>query len=295
MGTTGLADPAPVAQTFFIDPDVKALYKLDGILAVVDAKHCLEHLREEKPEGVENESVEQVAFADRILLNKTDLVAEEELLEVEGVLRSINATAGITRTQHGVIDPKLFLNLSSFSLARVMEMDPEFLSEGEHSHDMRVSTCSATFEGELNIGLLQQWIDELKLTKGKDLFRYKGILAVKGLDPKFVFQGVHMICSCALLPGQFWAPAEKRTCTFVFIGRDLDKEALINGFQKCKVTEELRFKVGDAVEARTKEGWVRGTILKTWQEGNPYRIELSNRMKVWGPVDSDAFVRSVAA
>merc|ERR1719313_521963 len=100
--TTGLADPAPVAQTFFMDPDVKALYKLDGILAVVDAKHCLEHLHEEKPAGVENESVEQVAFADRILLNKIDLVSEDELAAVEAMLKEINCTAEILRAEKSV-------------------------------------------------------------------------------------------------------------------------------------------------------------------------------------------------
>merc|ERR1719174_3616183 len=115
-------------------------------------------------------------------------------------------------------------------------MDAEFLSEdAEHSHDQRVSTCSAVFDGELHIAQLQEWIDELKLTKGADLFRYKGILAVRGMDQKFAFQGVHMTCSCAVLPGQAWAPEEKRTCSFVFIGRDLDKEALVAGFQQCRV------------------------------------------------------------
>merc|ERR1719506_2270078 len=134
--TTGLADPAPVAQTFFVDDDLKKTYTLDGIITVVDAKHILEHLEEEKPEGVENESVEQVAFADRIVLNKTDLVTEEELAEVVKQIKGINATADVVKTQNSELDPKLFCNISAFSLDRVKEMDPEFLNtDGEHQHD----------------------------------------------------------------------------------------------------------------------------------------------------------------
>jgi G3E family GTPase len=303
--TTGLADPAPVAQTFFADDEVSKIYELDGIITVVDAKHCLEHLQEEKPEGVENESVEQVAFADRIILNKIDLVAESELTAVEEFLRSINAAAEITRTQNSSIDPGKLINTKSFKLDRVLEMDPEFLSaDGEHQHDLRVTTCSSTFEGELNLGMLRQWIGELIRTKGTDLFRYKGILAVKGFDKKFVFQGVHMIFTAAMLDGQSWKPEETRACTFVFIGRDLEKESLVSGIQKCKVVNELRFKRGDRVKARLELGWdkddlesavwKKGRILKTWDEGNPYLIELENNEKshVWGPIDTDDFVRA---
>jgi G3E family GTPase len=293
--TTGLADPAPVAQTFFVDEKVRDMYQLDGIITVVDAKHCLEHLNEEKPEGVENEAVEQVAFADRIILNKIDLVTEEELAEVEKKVRSINSAVDITRAQNSVVDPAKLINISAFSLDRVTEMDPEFLNtDGEHQHDSSVSTCSSTFEGELNMGLLQNWIGELMRTKGTDLFRYKGILAVKGMDQKFVFQGVHMLFAQQTLDGQFWKQGETRKNTFVFIGRNLDKESLIAGFQQCKVTNDLRFKVGDDVKARTGQGWVAGKIIRIWDEGNPYRIEIQdrNRTNVWGPVDSDDFVRA---
>merc|ERR1719353_2814698 len=125
--TTGMADPAPVAQTFFVDPEVAKLYKLDGILTVVDAKHIVEHLKEEKPEGVENESVEQVAFADRIILNKCDLVSEEELEAVKKEVQTINSSAEIIPTTYSQIDPAKFCNIGAFNLDRVLEMDPEFL------------------------------------------------------------------------------------------------------------------------------------------------------------------------
>jgi hypothetical protein len=174
-------------------------------------------------------------------------------------------------------------------------VDPQFLSEEGTNHDKRISTCSATFDGEVNLAMLQQWLKHLTQMKGADLFRYKGLLAVKGMREKFVFQGVHMLFTLATVDEQFWAPTETRTCSFQFIGRDLDKAALLGGFEQCKVTEELvlRFKPGDMVEARTRNGWQLGKILRLWDAGNAYRIELCDGRKtnVWGPVDKDEFVR----
>merc|ERR1740139_63695 len=137
--TTGLADPAPVAQTFFADDFVQSKLALDGILTVVDAKHLVMHLDEEKPEGVENEAVEQVAFADRILLNKTDLVEEAELPALEERLKKINPTVQIFRTQHSKVDPKSLLGIQAFSLDQILAMDTGFLADdAEHQHDDRV-------------------------------------------------------------------------------------------------------------------------------------------------------------
>merc|ERR1719230_1161968 len=141
--TTGLADPAPVAQTFFVDEEVAAFAKLDGIVTLVDAKHVSQHLDEEKPEGVENEAVEQVAFADRLILNKTDLVDEATLAEVEAEVRKINHTVEIIKTTQSQVDPKKLINISGFSLERVLEMDPEFMNtDGDHKHDSTVSSIS---------------------------------------------------------------------------------------------------------------------------------------------------------
>ena len=292
--TTGLADPAPVAQTFFVDEKVVERYKLDGIITVVDAKHIIQHLDEEKPEDVENESVEQLAFADRVMLNKIDLVSEDELKEVESRIKSINNFAPIYRTQNSLIDPKELINIGSFDLERTLEMDPEFLdTEAEHEHDQRVTSTSARFEGELNVNKLERWIGELMRDKGEDLFRYKGVLAVKGMEQKFVFQGVHM-----LFGGDFsediglWKEGETRECRFVFIGRNLDHKALQDGLIEC-MAEELRFNVGDTIYANIGE-FAEGKILKCWDQGNPYRVEIQNDEKsnVWVPIDSDHFVRS---
>ncbi len=291
--TTGLADPAPVAQTFFVDERVTERYYLDGIVTVVDAKHIIQHLDEEKPEGIENESVEQLAFADRIMLNKIDLVDEDGLAEVESRIKSINAFAPITRTQNSIIDPNELINIGAFDLDRTLEMDPEFLdTEAEHEHDDRVTSTSYKFVGELNVNKLQAWIGKLMREQGEDLFRYKGVLAVKGMDAKFVFQGVHM-----LFGGEFseeiglWKEGEERECRFVFIGRDLDPDALQQGLMACQA-EDLRFKVGDTVYANIGE-FTKGRVLKCWDQGNPYRVEIQNeeRSNVWVPIDTDQYVR----
>ena len=290
--TTGLADPAPVAQTFFVDDDIRDKYKLDGIITVADAKHITQHLDEEKPEGVENESVEQIAFADRIMLNKIDLVSEEELKEVESKIKSINRFAPMYHTENSIIDPANLINIGSFDLEKTLEMDPEFLdTEAEHEHDERVTSTSSKFEGALNVNKLERWIGELMRDKGEDLFRYKGVLAVKGMDKKFVFQGVHMLFgggfSSEVAP---WKEGETRECRFVFIGRDLDQEELQKGLMDCKA-EELRFNVGDTVYANIGE-FTEGRILKCWDEGNPYRVEIQNaeRSNVWVPIDNNDYV-----
>ena len=290
--TTGLADPAPVAQTFFVDDEIVSKYKLDGIITVADAKHITQHLDEEKPEGVENESVEQIAFADRIMLNKIDLVSEKELEEVETKIKSINRFAPMYHTQNSIIDPANLINIGSFDLEKTLEMDPEFLdTESEHEHDDRVTSTSSKFVGALNVNKLERWIGELMQSKGEDLFRYKGVLAVKGMDRKFVFQGVHMLFgggfSSEVAP---WKEGETRECRFVFIGRNLVHEELQQGLMDCKA-EELRFNVGDTVYANIGE-FTEGRILKCWDEGNPYRVEIQNseRSNVWVPIDSNDYV-----
>ena len=292
--TTGLADPAPVAQTFFADERVSNNYYLDGIITVVDAKHIVQHLDEEKPEGVENESVEQLAFADRIMLNKIDLVSEEELGNVESRIKSINGFAPIFHTENSMIDPKELINIGAFDLERTLEMDPEFLdTEAEHEHDERVTSTSMKFEGELNVNKLEKYIGTLMRNHGENLFRYKGVLAVKGIDEKYVFQGVHMLFGGDFSPEVgLWKDGETRECRFVFIGRDLDHEALQKGLMECQA-EELRFNVGDTIYANIGE-FTEGRILKIWDQGNPYRVEIQDEEKsnVWVPIDNDDYARA---
>ena len=229
--TTGLADPAPVAQTFFVDDEMAAQLKLDAIVTVVDAKHLLPHLDEEKPEGVENEALEQLAFADRIVLNKIDLADDDELSEVESRIQEVNPLAPIIRTQHGKVNRDAILDVGAFSLDRVLADDPEFLDpDAEHQHDLTVTSVGIEVEGDLDLERLNDWLGNLLRTKGTDIFRSKGILSIAGMEERYVFQGVHMLLDGQ--PNGTWGQEERRN-RLVFIGRNLDRESLEKSFRSC--------------------------------------------------------------
>jgi G3E family GTPase len=230
--TTGLADPAPVAQTFFADEFVQQHMRLDGIITLVDAKHIIQHLDDEKPEGVENEAVEQIAFADRILLNKCDLVEEEELVEVEKRIRAINEGVAVKRCENSEVPMDFVLGIHGFSLDKIIEMDDAFLADShDHQHDNRVSSVGFDVPGEVVQQKLNSWISWLLKEKGVDLFRSKGVLAVKGMKQKFVFQAIHMLFANSQ-EGE-WKEGEERRCKMVFIGKHLDREELSKGFMQC--------------------------------------------------------------
>ena len=294
--TTGLADPAPVCQTFFVDDDIKAKYRLDSVITVADTKYILDRLNDVKPEGVENEAVEQVAFADKILLNKIDLAKDAKHLdEIEKALRGINPTASIQRTEQSKISPKDILNIQAFELDRVLDFDPEFLGEEqEHEHDPTVTSVGVKVEGEVNMMMLENWIRRLITEDGANLFRYKGVIAVKGMDQKFVFQGVGMLFSGGFHDA-VWKEDETRESRFVFIGKHLDRDFYVNAFNACRVGAKLRFAVGTMVEANVGE-FKLGKIVKQWDEGNAYRIQLQDEGKteVWAPVDVDVYVRATS-
>jgi G3E family GTPase len=223
--TTGLADPAPVAQTFFVDDEVRERAALDGIVTVVDAKHVLRRLEDS------HEAEEQVAFADLILLNKTDLVDEATLGVVEARIRAMNPFAVIRRTERCAVDPGDVLGRGAFDLARILEMEPTFLEEDAHEHDAAVTSVSLVSEAPLDADRFQTWIRRLTATQGADILRFKGILAFRGSDRREVIQGVHMLIDGdALTP---WKPGEPRTSRFVLIGRNLDRAALEAGFAAC--------------------------------------------------------------
>ena len=310
--TTGLADPAPVAQTFFVDENVKSFARLDGIVTLVDAKHIELHLDEQKPEGVENEAVEQVAFADKLLLNKIDLVEDEkQLVHLEERLRSLNQWAPIIRCQNAAVAFDSVLGVRGFELDRVVEMDPEFLNiDGEHMHDDRVTSVGFTQPGELDLHKTNAWMAKLLQLKGNDIYRMKGVLAMATIQEKFVYQGVHM-----QFRGEFtenWAEDEPRICKLVFIGRDLDRDMLRAGFESCldahvyiKVadvsTTTLRFALGDEVEVTTSDDpHANGVISAVFHKEPafppdhlvPYQIKLDSGAHVYVPQDTLAFVRS---
>ncbi len=230
--TTGLADPAPVAQTFFMDDEISSQLRLDAIVTVVDAKHLVQHLDDHKPDGVENEAVEQLAFADRVVLNKVDLVDDAGAREVERRIREINAVAPIVRTSHGKVDLDRILDVGAFDLDRVLIDDPEFLDpDAEHQHDLSVTSVGLEVDGELDVDKLNDWLGWLLRERGVDIFRSKGILSVAGWSERYVFQGVHM-----LVDGRAdrpWRPDEVRTNRLVFIGRNLDRDELERSFRAC--------------------------------------------------------------
>ncbi|MDP5337712.1 MAG: GTP-binding protein [Nodularia sp. (in: cyanobacteria)] len=222
--TTGLADPAPVIQTFFVDEDMQSLLSLDAVVTVVDAKHIWQHWDAD-------EAQEQIAFADVILLNKTDLVTPEQLAELEKRIRSMNAIAKIYPTENAQLGMDALLGVKAFDLARALEIDPDFLGEDAHQHDEKVYSVALVESGELDGQKLNAWLSELLRTQGQDIFRMKGILNIAGEDNRYVFQGVHMILDGR--PDRPWKANETRKNELVFIGRNLDEAQLKQEFLAC--------------------------------------------------------------
>ncbi|WP_427162334.1 CobW family GTP-binding protein [Aliinostoc sp. HNIBRCY26] len=224
--TTGLADPAPVIQTFFVDEDMQGQMSLDAVVTVVDAKHIWQHWDAD-------EAQEQIAFADVILLNKTDLVAAAELDELEKRIRDMNAIAKIYRTRNSELSMDALLGVKAFDLSRALEIDPNFLGEDAHEHDETVFSTALVQDGEIDGEKLNAWLSQLLQTKGPDIFRMKGILNIAGEDNRFVFQGVHMLFDGR--PDRPWKADEKRKNELVFIGRNLDEAQLKQDFLACFV------------------------------------------------------------
>ncbi len=224
--TTGLANPAPVAQTFFVDEDVRAKTRLDAIVTVVDAKHVLARLADSP------EAIDQIAFADVIVLNKTDLVTPEALDAVEARLRQINRFATIHRTSRGDMNVTELLDQGAFSLDRVLARVPDFLTDDEHSHDDDVASMSFEIDGPVDPQKFNAWIGALLAERGGDLLRTKGVLAYPNEKRRFAFQAVHMIADGDFIGA--WKDGETLTSRLVFIGRNLNRPQLRRGFESCR-------------------------------------------------------------
>jgi G3E family GTPase len=239
--TTGLAKPAPVAQTFFVDEDVRAKTRLDAIITLVDAQNILARLADTEA------AAEQIAFADILLLNKIDLVDDSQRASVEARLRKLNPLARIVPCQRGQVPLDVILDRGAFDLDRVLSLDPHFLHEEEHhhhhhghdhhhhnhalDHDEDITSLSLQQDAPLDGDTFMQWVNGLATDYGQNLLRWKGILNFKGEDKRFVFQAVHMIMDGDLQ--RAWKADEPRTSRLVFIGRDLDKQMLRDGFEAC--------------------------------------------------------------
>lgn len=252
--TTGLADPAPVAQTFFIDEQVGAKTKLDAVVTVADAKWLKERLKDAP------EAKNQIAFADVIVINKTDLVAPEELRELEARIRAINPYATLHRTQRAQVDIAEVLGRNAFDLDRILDIEPKFLEVDEHDHhhdhdhdhdhdhgyghhhhhhehglkhyhDEDMQSLALSTDKPLNPDKFFPWIQDLVAVEGPNILRCKGILSFKDDPERFVFQGVHMI-----LDGDHqrpWKEGEQRESRIVFIGRNLPEDKIRDGFEAC--------------------------------------------------------------
>ncbi|MCJ2046622.1 GTP-binding protein [Methylobacterium sp. J-078] len=225
--TTGLADPAPVAQTFFIDEDVGAAARLDAVVTVADAKWLSDRLKDAP------EAKNQIAFADVILLNKADLVEEADLARVEGQIRAINPYAKVHRTERCAVPLEAVLERNAFDLGRILDIEPDFLEEGHHHHhDDEMQSVSAKIDGPVDPEKFMPWISTLTQVQGPDILRCKGIVAFPNEPQRFVFQGVHQILD-GDLQGP-WKDGEPRVSRVVFIGRKLDPAEIRAGFEDCR-------------------------------------------------------------
>ncbi|WP_426992951.1 CobW family GTP-binding protein [Methylomonas sp. CM2] len=225
--TTGLADPAPVAQTFFIDQDIAENYKLDAIVTVVDAAHAHQQLAEH------HEAQEQVGFADRILLSKTDLVAAEIAADLESRLRAMNPRAPIKRVHFGETELSDILDIDGFKLDDILNIEPDFLEDLSHEHDDDITSFVFETDRALDAARILAFLDIMVRDHGNDLLRYKGILHIAGCDKKVIYQGVHMLLTESF--GNPWPAGETRASRLVFIGRNLPRQEMLEALASCQV------------------------------------------------------------
>ncbi len=223
--TTGMADPGPVAQTFFTDEEIGSNYLLDSILTIVDAKHAKETLDEF------HEAQEQVGFADRILMSKTDLVSEEEVKTLSDRIRKMNPRAPIKHVHFGNALIAEVLDIRGFNLNAILELEPDFLTDSAHEHHDEVESFVYRSDKAFDGAKLEQFLGGMIQVYGPDLLRYKGVLWMKGNPNRVVFQGVHMMMGGDV--GKPWTKGEKKASIMVFIGKKLPKDLFIAGLDQC--------------------------------------------------------------
>ncbi|MGH7826983.1 MAG: CobW family GTP-binding protein [Candidatus Binatia bacterium] len=223
--TTGLADPAPVVQTFFIDERIRSEFQLNGVITVVDSKHIWQQLDHS------TEAREQIAFADLVLLNKLDLINPEDLQELEYKIRNLNGAARIYQTRNSDVEIDKVLDLRSIAIETKAQNHDD-----NHSHTEDISTVSIVVPGDLDGLKVSQWFRDLLTESGSNIMRMKGILNLRNDPDQFVFQGVHLLFEGR--PGRPWAVDEERINRLVFIGRSLDANKITEGFKSCVTTED---------------------------------------------------------
>ena len=225
--TTGLADPAPVASTFFLEDKLTSKTRLDSFIALADAVNLEQNLAQSE------EAQEQIAFADIILLNKADLVSKERLLEVEHVIRRSNPIAKIYHTSNSDIDLEKVIGVGAFELEAKLEVDPTFLDDLEHEHDQSVGSFVLREERPIDMNRFMIWLNEKLLEQGEDMFRTKGIFNAQGFNERVIFQSVRMLTT--MVPERLWKPGEEKITEYVVIGKNLDRDEFAEGFASCVV------------------------------------------------------------
>jgi G3E family GTPase len=241
--TSGLADPYPVAQSFFINDPIADEVELDAIVTMVDAKHVAQHLEDLQLDGVDNQAVDQIVCADRIVINKVDLVSADEVAALSAKIRGLNATADLVTSSYAQIDLSKILGVGAFEATqKLMEIGAEHNHHADehhhehehdelaHEHDPSVSSVGIAVQADIDLMAFHQWISELRRDQSENLFRMKGVLAVKSEEQRYVLQGVHSLVE--FRAAQPWGN-EPRSSKIVFIGRDLDRAALNQRFQAC--------------------------------------------------------------
>ena len=223
--TTGLADPAPVAQTFFVDDEINMHYLLDAIVTMVDAHHAEQQLDEH------HEAQEQVGFADRLLLSKTDLVSADQATALMARLRRMNPRAPMQAAHFGQAPIEQLLDIRGFNLNAILEIEPDFLDDVSHEHDDDIASFVFRESKPLDLNRLEEFLGAIVQIYGPRLLRYKGVLSVAGEDRRIVFQGVHMLMGAE--PGARWKAGEERSSRMVFIGKNLPREILLDGLALC--------------------------------------------------------------
>ena len=228
--TTGMADPAPVAQTFFADEKVNERYLLDAVITVVDAKHGMTQLKDF------TEAQQQVAFADRLLVSKTDVTTEDETQKLMERLRGLNVRAPITKVNFGVTPIKELIDIRGFNLNAILDIQPDFLTNSDHEHHDEVASFYIKTDKPLDVRKVDRYIGSLINLYGEQMLRYKGILNIKGEPRRVVFQGVHMMAGFDF--ASEWPEDAKRESTVVFIGRKLPEALFRELFEDCYASDE---------------------------------------------------------
>ena len=223
--TTGLADPAPVAQTFFVEEKIGKYFLLDAIVTVVDALHAPQQL------AAHHEAQEQVGFADRILLSKTDLVTEQETQALIARVRKINPRAPVRKADFGKTELDQILDIRGFDLTAILDIEPDFLTDVSHEHDDDISSFVFRSTRPFNMEKLEEFLGGLLAVYGKDMLRYKGVLFIDDVPERLVFQGVHMMMGSEL--GKPWGADDARESVMVFIGKKLPKNIFLAGLEQC--------------------------------------------------------------